>query len=1061
MGALENSTSNNHSSVGSSSDKCAFSNSGNSAENVTKMNVQEFSHVVSNPCEPIVTPKSKMFKPQVSVTCQHECSQDCQPQDVPNENIMFGVIKCLSQVITKFDSVFSGSSPNEKENGHSPNVPMFYPKSEVIYEKSSSENFSQEVRKEEIKKDEKLAAESKNEENLKVNIVGAKNNNVSGECRGLSVASSPETRTNVTDRVSLPATSSKIDSIHPFDSDNFYVSVTIKGNSYRALLDTGAAVTAISSQVWDKYLSHKNFCLDSSSTSCVTTISGSPLSVLGKVWLNFVIKSDVFPFEAYVIKDLTHDVVLGRDFLQKYCSRIDFMENIIEFSHPEDPLPFADCFGDDLDAEVSDNYILSVHADNSFTIPAQSEVVVIGRLSSMPKGVNTSASEIYGLVTPKSDLPHRYSVFGASELVKVSSDATIPVRMVNPSAQPVKIFRRTKLADFERVDNDLATFEIGKNSISSDAQHNSSDVQQQPKDYSEFPDLSNSILNDNEKVKFKNLFNKYRNVFAFPGDQLGRTSLVQHVIDTGDAIPIKQRPYRVSPDVKKEIDRQVDEMLEKGIIQESVSPWSSPVVLVKKKDGSFRFCVDFRKVNKVTKVDSFPMPLVADALDSLAGASVFSVLDLKSGFWQIQMQEDSKQKTAFSTHNGLYEFLTMPFGLVNSGASFQRLMGHILRGLEYRFALIYIDDIIIFSKSVDEHLDHLEEVFRRLRDANVKLNPKKCSFVKQRVEYLGHVVTLEGISPNPDKVRVVQEYPTPTNLKELRSFLGLANYYRRFVRGFSHIANPLNALTKKNVPFVWTVACAEAFDKLKRALVSAPILAYPNFREPFLLFVDASSTGIGFTLAQIQNGKEVVIAYNGRGLNQAEQNYSTTEREALALVEGIKKFQPYLHNHKFTVVTDHSSLRWLMNVKDASGRLARWALLLQQYDFNIVHRPGRIHGNADCLSRRPYDSCAMSSLSKEGPQTPHTQEMQRRDPELAVMIDFLENDILPTNDKDARKILLTSDNFYIGQDGLLYHIDFNRRRNSRESFSQLVVPAALRFEILSNVHDHIAGAHFG
>ena len=239
------------------------------------------------------------------------------------------------------------------------------------------------------------------------------------------------------------------------------------------------------------------------------------------------------------------------------------MENIIEFSHPEDPLPFADSFGDDLDVEGFDNCVLSVHADNSSTIPAHSEVVVAGRLSSMPKGVNTSASEIYGLVTPKSDLPHRYSVFGATELVKVSSDVTIPVRIVNPSAQPVKIFRKSKLADFERVDNDLATFEIGKNSPSSDAQRNSSDDRQQPKDYSEFSDLSNSTLNDDEKVKFKNLFNKYRNVFAFPGDQLGRTSLVQHVIDTGDATPIKQRPYRVSPDVKKEIDRQVDEMLEK------------------------------------------------------------------------------------------------------------------------------------------------------------------------------------------------------------------------------------------------------------------------------------------------------------------------------------------------------------------------------------------------------------------------------------------------------------------------------------------------------------------
>ena len=302
-----------------------------------------------------------------------------------------------------------------------------------------------------------------------------------------------------------------------------------------------------------------------------------------------------------------------------------------------------------------------------------------------------------------------------------------------------------------------------------------------------------------------------------------------------------------------------------------------------------RFCVDYRKLNKVTKKDSFPLPLIADTLDSLSGTSVYSTLDMKAGYWQIELDPSAREKSAFVTHNGLYEFLVMPFGLTNSGASFQRLMGHILRGLEYRFALIYIDDIIIFSRSVEEHLVHLEEVFRRLRQANVKLNPKKCSFVKQKVEYLGHVVTPEGVSPNPDKVRVVQEFPTPTNLKELRNLLGLANYYRRFVKGFSHIANPLNALSKKGVSFKWTEECAVAFDKLKRALVSAPILAYPNFKEPFLLFVDASSTGIGFTLAQVQNAKEVVIAYKGRGLNQAERNYITTEREALALVEGIKK----------------------------------------------------------------------------------------------------------------------------------------------------------------------------
>ena len=313
------------------------------------------------------------------------------------------------------------------------------------------------------------------------------------------------------------------------------------------------------------------------------------------------------------------------------------------------------------------------------------------------------------------------------------------------------------------------------------------------------------------------------------------------------------------------------------------------------------------------------MPLVSDTLDALSGTQYFTTLDMKSGYWQIELHPSAREKTAFVTHNGLYEFLVMPFGLTNSGANFQRLMGHISRGIEYRFALIYIDDVIIFSKSFEDHLVHLEKVFRRLREANVKLIPGKCSFVKQKVNYLGHVVTPDGVSQNPDKIRVVQEFPTPTNLKELRNFLGLANYYRRFIKGFAHTASPVNALTRKGVSFLWTKDCANAFDKLKRALVFVPVLAYPDFKEPFLLFVDASSTGIGFTLAQIQQGKEVVIAYNGRGLNQAEKNYSITEKEPLALIEGVRKFQPYLHDRKFTVVTaDHSSLRWLLNVKSNS-----------------------------------------------------------------------------------------------------------------------------------------------
>ena len=844
----------------------------------------------------------------------------------------------------------------------------------------------------------------------------------------------------------------------PFQAKDSTIPVNIAHLNFRALLDTGAAVTPVSARAWQKCASNISLNLGPPNHDSITTVDGCSLKVLGTVMLPFAIGSKTFPFEAHVIQDLTSDVILGRNFFQKFCAKIDFDEGMTRFKHGEDPLPF-DYDPVNVDSgDCSPEFVCSVHEDTSLTIPPESEIIVLCRLNA-----ELPLKKIFcGLVVPRNDLPHRYSIFGASELVKVTEDGTIPVRMVNPSARPVKIFRKTKLEDFESVEDGIETFQLSEApgeftySVKTREKHSQAD-------YSEFPDLSDSVLSEADKIKFRDLFQSYRDVFAFTDDQLGKTSLVQHVIDTGDALPIKQRPYRTSPQCKQEIDRQVEDMLRKGIIRESVSPWSSPVVLVKKKDGSFRFCVDLRKVNAVTRKDSFPMPLVSDTLDALSGTKYFSTLDLKSGYWQIEMHPESPEKTAFVTHNGLYKFNVMPFGLTNSGASFQRLMGHILRGLEYRFALIYIDDIIIFSKSIDEHLTHLEEVFRRLREANVKLNQKKCTFVERRIEYLGHVVTPEGIFPDPGKVEVVKNFPTPASLKELKSFLGSANYYLRFIKGFSEIASPLNALTKKGVNFCWSESCADAFDRLERVLISAPVVAFPNFNEQFLLCVDASSTGIGFAVAQIQNGKEVVIACNGRGLNQAERNYTTTEREVLALVEGIKKFQPYLHDRKFVYVvyTDHSSLRWLMNVKDATVRLARWALLLQQYDFVVIHRSGCQNGNADALSRRLYPNTNLNTLQQSDPEIDKICEKQREDPALSEIIDYIQDEILSSNDAKARKILLRSDSFYISQNGLLYHLDRNLTRSMLDAFSRLVVPQSMKYEILSNMHNHVAGAHFG
>ena len=348
--------------------------------------------------------------------------------------------------------------------------------------------------------------------------------------------------------------------------------------------------------------------------------------------MTFEIGADSFPVKAYVIEGLAFDVVIGRDFLKEFCSGIDFMNNEVEFVHADDPLPFDFSNLDD-DPDVDDSeFVSSVRAGCSFTIPPRSEKVVLGKLKTTP--VNGQNGDVCSIVIPRSDLPHRYSIFGAAEIVKVSESGAIPIRLINPSAQPVKVFRETRLGDFSSVGDEVETFELKTfpQEVLSAMSEGQMKNELPHHDYSDFPDLSDSILNDDDRIRFRELFRCYRDVFAFSGDQLSKTSLVQHVIDTGDAMPIKQRPYRTSPRCKQEINLQVDDMLQKGIIREPVSPWSSPVVLVKKKNGSFRFRVDLRKVNAVTRKDSFPMPSVFDTLDALNGTNYFSTLDLKSGY---------------------------------------------------------------------------------------------------------------------------------------------------------------------------------------------------------------------------------------------------------------------------------------------------------------------------------------------------------------------------------------------------------------------------------------------
>jgi hypothetical protein len=358
-------------------------------------------------------------------------------------------------------------------------------------------------------------------------------------------------------------------------------------------------------------------------------------------------------------------------------------------------------------------------------------------------------------------------------------------------------------------------------------------------------------------------------------------------------------------------------MLERRVIRPSVSPWASPVVLVKKKNGTYRFCVDYRKLNAITKRDTYPLPRIDELLDKLAKATYFSTMDLASGYWQIAVEEASKEKTAFVTDGGHFEFNVLPFGLSNSPSTFMRCMNYAL--MDQTHAMAYLDDILVFSTTFSEHVKDLEMVFQRLTHLNLMLKLEKCCFFKRSVHYLGHVVSGDGIAPDEGLIEKIQQYPIPKNVKEVQSFLGLASYYRKFIRNFAKKAQPLFVLLKKSQPFNWTEEQQDSLALLKQCLVQPPILAHPDFTKSFELFTDASGYAIGAILGQ--DGR--VIAYSSRSLKPGEKNYSTIEKEALAIVAAVKQFKHYLYGHHIKLYSDHKPLTYLFRMKDQSSRVVR------------------------------------------------------------------------------------------------------------------------------------------
>lgn len=454
---------------------------------------------------------------------------------------------------------------------------------------------------------------------------------------------------------------------------------------------------------------------------------------------------------------------------------------------------------------------------------------------------------------------------------------------------------------------------------------------------------------------------KHQNAFAKNGQELGCCNLIKHKINTGLAAPVRQAFRRTPQGFEQEEEKYLKEQLEQGVLVPSKSPWAAAVVLVRKKDNSTRWCGDFRAVNERTLRDAHPLPRIDMCLDCLAGSELFSTMDLQAGYHQIQMAEEDQEKTAIITKYGLFQYTVMPFGLVNAPMTFQRCMQLIFRGLQWNTLLIYLDDLIVYSgKNYQEHFRRLDEVLTKLTEAGLKLKPKKCDFLQTEVLFLGHVIGKDGVRPNPELVEKIRQWPEPPNMKEVQRILGLMNYYRRFVYKHSDIAAPLVGLTKKGVKFTWGDREQRAFDQLKTAMCTAPILAFPTAEGQFIIDTDASDVGVGCVLSQVQNGEERVIAYGSKTLSKEQSRYCVTRRELLAIVVFLLQYRHYLLGREFLVRSDHSSLQWLFSFKQPHGQLARWLEFLSQYTFQIEHRAGKKHTNADTLSRTPENHTVAS-----------------------------------------------------------------------------------------------------
>ena len=832
--------------------------------------------------------------------------------------------------------------------------------------------------------------------------------------------------------------------------------------------------------------------------SIVNTADSSPMRLVAAVETEIKIAGLRIPYEFRVVHGLAYEVILGMNLLAETQSVIDISTNTLRLYNGLATVAMT----------VTGSAAVVYTACNVTLQPLTETVLPI----KSPKFHVNGNFILEGELRPPCRL-----IMVAATLINPSKN-NLHCKILNPTNKAVNLQANTPIGSLHRAtilnQTKRHTHDVVA-SISAETRvtHEEMITVLKEKGIS----LENTAVQGKDFENLVTFLYEYRDVMATSIKDLKGCDVAQYYIETGDSLPIRKRSYRLSQTDRAEVARQVAEMEECGIIKKSDSPWSAPVVLVTKKGGTRRFCCDFRGLNSVSLISTFPLKTIPEILDQVATQDpiLWSNVDLTSGYWQMKLDPRTAHKTAFQTPDGKWEWSRLPFGLSSSGSFFAATMEKVLRGLTSSSVLVYLDDILLISKTPDEMINNLREVFNQFREAGLKINGKKSFFSKSEVTFLGNKWSNGKLQPDESKFEIIREFKQPKTPKQVKSFLGVTGFYRMYIHNYSTITEPLRNLLRKNVKFNFDGKCEQAFEKLKNALMSKPVLALPRFDRKFIVTTDASYSGLAWTISQVGNdGREHPVLYAGRALKDSEKNYAVSELELAAVIAAIKQNHAWLADKEFDIVSDHLCLQFIKSLKlSGHNRLTRAALFLQTYRFNLKHRAGKLIPVVDYISRidrtpdttnndktgnlekiketatinttaatagssrseridiefdfgdtpAGFTTATCSETNTYSTMFPNTDDVKK---EVKIcdttkhLYHYLNDGTLPTDEKLARQTIYEADQYILDED-ILYHVHVPRTKHINRihaTVKQLVIPESLKKHIAYGIHDL---SHFG